>query len=571
MNPDFRFPSRRPTDPRGADKDPELRTETLLSELGRQKERLETDFISRELGIVLACAIFSVRLPIPLILSIYVFIVLTEYVDVLLYRILARGFSLTAYVAILLNSLVAFFAFSSLGTLIWFSGDPLAQVAGVLSLVGALINVTTARSMHMPLGIVCALSPALALLYISASGWGGPAGFGSSAMALVATIGLLGYFGSALYQNFLVQRRLADALDRARHASEAKSRFLSEMSHEMRTPLNGILGLAQALRSADRPSAQTAAAIEEGARDLGRLVDDVLDLAGAEEGRIFPRPVRVHLGAEAATLQRALNAGQNVVTVTDLRLDPDLPELAAFDAMLLRKCLVRVVSRSGIASDPPLPATLALDRPGPGVLRLLVLPVRPLPQADGPGGQTRSRLALSDELTDRLLESLQGRVRQSAAGGDSPGALSLELPVTWLPPLPRPEAVAALRPLSALVVDDVATNRLVLGHILGQLGIRAAEVSGGTEALAALGSAGGKSTPFDLVLLDMNMPGMDGQDTFRAIRAGSASLPVIALTADATGDRREHYAGLGLDGFVSKPVDKSVLWAEIVTALRLGG
>jgi CheY-like chemotaxis protein len=246
-----------------------------------------------------------------------------------------------------------------------------------------------------------------------------------------------------------------------------------------------------------------------------------------------------------------------------------LPEFAAFDATLLRKCLVRLLTRSGPATEAPVPATLALDRPAPALLRLLVLPSRALVPGDGAGQQTGSRQALSEELTDRLLSSLQGRVRRAAAGDDGAGALTLELPVDWLPPLPSPEAVAARRRLSALVVDDVATNRLVVRHMLGLLGVGAAEAGSGPDAIAALEQAGGSARPFDLVLLDMNMPGMDGEDTFRAIRAGPSPVPVIALTADATGERRQYYAGIGIDGFVAKPVEQSVLWAEIVTTLGL--
>ena len=121
----------------------------------------------------------------------------------------------------------------------------------------------------------------------------------------------------------------------------------------------------------------------------------------------------------------------------------------------------------------------------------------------------------------------------------------------------------------ALVVDDIPTNRLVVAQLLRMLGIDTSEADGGPSAIAAL-----TDHAFDVALLDMNMPGMDGETTFRAIRTAPhrfARVPVIAMTADARGEQRDRCRALGLDGFVPKPVDKRILWAEIAAVTTATG
>ena len=125
--------------------------------------------------------------------------------------------------------------------------------------------------------------------------------------------------------------------------------------------------------------------------------------------------------------------------------------------------------------------------------------------------------------------------------------------------------------MSALVVDDIGTNRLILMQMLHSLGIQATEAAGGEEAIEHL-----RERAFDVVLLDLNMPGMDGPATFRAIRALTAQtqdVPVIALTADALPEQRHRCFELGVDDFLTKPVDAPLLWAAItgmVPASRMG-
>ncbi|WP_141703051.1 response regulator, partial [Cereibacter johrii] len=118
-----------------------------------------------------------------------------------------------------------------------------------------------------------------------------------------------------------------------------------------------------------------------------------------------------------------------------------------------------------------------------------------------------------------------------------------------------------------LVVDDISTNRLVAAAYLQLFGVRTIEAQSGPDALALL-----EREPVDLVLLDMNMPGMDGLETLRRIRAmpgPAASLPVVAMTADATEEQRDMYLGSGLTGYVAKPVTPDRMAAELARVLGL--
>ena len=121
--------------------------------------------------------------------------------------------------------------------------------------------------------------------------------------------------------------------------------------------------------------------------------------------------------------------------------------------------------------------------------------------------------------------------------------------------------------LSALVIDDIGTNRLILMQMLKSLGIRATEAASGEEAIEHL-----RGRDFDVVLLDLNMPGMDGSATFQAIRAltsAAKDVPVIALTADTLPEQRHRCFELGVNDYLTKPVDAPLLWAAISRAVSV--
>lgn len=533
----------------------------------RQSARLQTDLWSREAGVALACILFAFVLPLRLILIVYLICILSEVVQFVCHRQFRRRPGRAVYLVILGNSAVALAAFSTLGYFGWQTLSPFAQIGSVFLLTGALLNVSTARAADLSFGLLSGLPPAAVLLWLPGKllfDTGSPP---MAAFATAASVIFVGYFVSSLIQNNLTQTRLAAAIGEALSSSAAKSRFLSEMSHEMRTPLNAILGHSQVLRDRHDPNtvSGTAALIEISVMQLDQMVADVLDLASAQEGRLSVRPSTVAIRSELSAVMASVNRNRTPsADAPPVDVQGQVPDLVRIDAQLLRKVLVNladVLRRSGqdggtqpdaiallcqsdsAASIMTITLSCGTDQVAPGARRAGIRPVEP--------DDTLAWLYVR-----RVLPLLDAAVAIEAEAGTRRAVLTLPShPVSDLPD-------AAARPsLSALVVDDIATNRFVVAQLLRMLGIETVEADGGPAAMAAL-----SDHRFDVVLLDMNMPEMDGETTFRAIRAAPqrfAQVPVIAMTADARGEQRDRCRALGLDGFVPKPVDKRILWAEI--------
>ncbi len=537
----------------------------------RQCERLQTDLISREVSVLFTCLLFSVYLPAPLLASIYAICVVTEFIQIAAYRAYRRHARMGWYALMLANSVFALAAFSVIGVLAWQNEQPLVRFAALIALVGALLNVSSARSTDLLFGALSGLPPAFSLLWIAGEELWRADGFGPGAFATISLTGFLGYFGSALYQNHRVQTNLARMSVAARAASDAKSRFLAEMSHEMRTPLNAILGLSQSLREdpAPRDLDVSARAIEEGARRLETLIADVLDLASSEEGALTSRPVTVAIRRELSAA--LVQPSQVPEAEADISVADEVPEFARLDPTMLRKLLRHLAERiapprSDGAPRVSLAAGLESGRPDRIALRLcavqpLVLGAAAVPPrrpGDGRPG------ILGELVIDRLTRLMSADLAyEQSAGGARVAVLSV--PFARVPDPPAPGAFASGRRLRVLVVDDIGTNRFVVAQLLRLLDIDAIEAEGGAAALNLLAV-----TPIDVALLDMNMPAMDGEATFRAIRGSGASfarVPVVAMTADTLAEHRERYLALGLDGYVPKPVDKRLLWAEIASVV----
>lgn len=540
-------------------------------ELWRQKDRFDTDFISRSLGVILTCALCTLYIPGTIILAIYAVVIASEFVTALTFRRLRRAPNMPAYVILLLTCWIGFCAFSFLGVLISTVEQPAATFTATLSLVGALISVSSVRAEHLPIGIISGVPPSVALLWIAARDWPPGEGFGVTAVATIAAIGLIGYFGSTLLQNHATQSGLARALNRASSASSAKSRFLSEMNHDMRTPLNTIIGLSRTISEHARETevADQADEIESAARNLQTLIEDVLDLAAAEEGQSSFRPVTTVIRHELQAVARILATGNADRRVPLVIVESDVPELVRIDPLLLRKCLVRAAGLVAAGPDgPPLqPASLRCQRSAPGALTLRIT-IDGTPAAEPRSGEAslpmRPNGFLASEIVSSMARRMHGTIRTPSGNPGTPG-VELTLRYERVADLPTRSKATASVPLRALVVDDLSTNRFVVAHMLKTLAIDVIEAESGSSALAELGR-----TPVDLVLLDMNMPAMNGEQTFRAIRGAGqpwSAVPIIALTADAQSEQRDRYLSLGLDGYVSKPIDDRLLWAEIVAAV----
>ncbi len=398
----------------------------------------------------------------------------------------------------------------------------------------------------------------------------------------------------------------AAARDAARTATEAKSRFLAHMSHELRTPLNGVLGLAQALAAdpalppAQRERART---LEAAGRHLVSVANDVLDLAKIEAGRFELRPATVavpELLRECADWVRAAAADKRVSL--HVELSPDLPRAVAADGSRLRQLVLnflsnavkftpaggRVELRAAVASCPAAPAAApaAAGR----------VPVRIEVRDDGPGVPEKLRSEVFGDfvqLGDRpdgtglglaiaahIAARMEGRIG-CGANPDAPegrGALFwTELP---LQPAAAPPAAATAaadgsgdggagaarrRALRVLVADDVPANLAVARALLESAGHSVSCANSGEEAVAAL-AASPDPPPFDAVLMDVMMPGLDGREATKRIRAlpGAAGrVRVLAVTASAFPEDVAACRAAGMDAHVAKPIERGALLAAL--------
>ncbi|WP_137176527.1 response regulator [Roseomonas sp. AR75] len=373
---------------------------------------------------------------------------------------------------------------------------------------------------------------------------------------------------------------LAAARDAARAAGEAKSRFLARMSHELRTPLNGILGFAQVLLADPELSAaqrEQVATLNEAGRHLLELVNGLLDLSKIEAGKLElqPRPVALRPLLDACAGLLAPEVARKGLRF-DVDVAPNTPEGVEADPTRLRQMLLNLLGN----------AVKFTPEGGRVQLRARRLPdgfgIRLEVQDSGPGipqekrhllfedfaqlaaapGQEQPGTGLGLAISARLAGAMGGRIGCDAEMQQ--GALFwVELPLREVAP-PAPAAIEAPKPragesrrLRVLVADDVAANRMVARAMLVAAGHSVDSASDGAEAVAAL-----EREPYDVVLMDVQMPVMDGLDATRRIRelpGTRGRVPILAVTASALPEQIAACHEAGMDGHLAKPIDRESL------------
>ena len=385
---------------------------------------------------------------------------------------------------------------------------------------------------------------------------------------------------------------LAEARDNAETANRAKSEFLANMSHEIRTPLNGVIGLTQALARTPLAHDQREMLdlIQSSGQTLQTLLSDILDLARVESGRL-------EISDEPFDLARAVNDAAHLygAPAADkglqffVEIDPSAQIWVRGDVVRLKQILTNLVSNAvkfttvGFVS---LTANVGSDRNGAPLMRFTVedtgvgfdgatkarLFTR-FEQADGSITRRFGGTGLGLAISSQLVEMMRGELDcESEPDGGSAFILTLPLVAAEAPVATAPEALpdhaTAPPPMRVLVADDHPTNRKVVELILSQSAIDLVQAVNGAEALEAC-----RSQVFDLVLMDMQMPVMDGLAAVREIRLheammGQSPTPIIMLTANALPDHIAASKAAGADRHLAKPFDAAELLALVA---ELGG
>lgn len=391
-----------------------------------------------------------------------------------------------------------------------------------------------------------------------------------------------------------IEEELVHAKVAAEAANTAKSEFLANMSHEIRTPMNGVIGNAQLLRFTRLTEQQEKflGYIEADANNLISVINDVLDISKIEAGKIEIEQTAFNLHNCISDLLKPLSPRANAKgLILRAAISKEIPNTLAGDQLLLKQILrnlvgnaikftekgtiqirIELLERSG----EQIRLSFSVADTGIGIKpEALETIFAPFSQADASVTRKFGGTGLGLSICRRLVGMMGGDITvESQAGTGSTFHVSLPFQVssqiTELQEAPQQSNAPPVwegMPLYILLVDDSQTNQTMVANLLRHFGHQVTCSGNGAHALEQW-----RASSFDIILMDIQMPVMDGVEATRVIREheqkNGGHTPIIALTAHALNEQREHLLGAGFDGYVSKPIDLSVLNGEMKQVLK---
>ena len=425
-------------------------------------------------------------------------------------------------------------------------------------------------------------------------------------LTLQARLGWLGITGALIWLGVAVRSRaleherrrleeqvaertrdLKAARDEANAAAEAKSQFLANMSHEIRTPMNGVIGVAELLMGAELEGRERryAEVIHKSASSLLSLIDDILDFSKIEAGEMRLDEHDFDLADAIDTvidMLAAMAREKEIELVAELA--PDVPATVRGDSNRLRQVLLNLAG-NGIkfteAGSVRIEVNLDQADGEHAVIRFEVIDTgigiaddqqhrlfKPFSQVDASRKRRFGGTGLGLMISKQLVELMDGDIGVHSRAGEGSTfwfTARLAAPHDRLLEATAPEPVRAAA-LHVLVVEDNPINQLVATALLEDLGHRATVADGGPEALELV-----SDQAFDAVLMDIEMPGMDGLETTAKIRGlpgRAAGLPIVATTAHAMKGDREGFLAAGMDDYLSKPIRPHALREVLEAVVR---
>ena len=411
---------------------------------------------------------------------------------------------------------------------------------------------------------------------IEVSSWANENGEGSSA------------FVHDITERVTIKAELERARDQAMQASRFKSQFLANMSHEIRTPMNGVIGMSSLLLNTDLDATQRdyAETVTSSAAALLTVIDDILDFSKIEAGKLDVESVGFDLRSvvEECAMLLSARAQQDELELT-CRIDPALPSALEGDPGRVRQVLLNLLGNAvkfTSSGEVNVTARLAGDEAGDRVM--VELSVRdtgigmtavtlehlfdPFTQADSSTSRRYGGTGLGLAISRQLIELMGGTLSVTSEPGAG-STLTALIPFARAGDATSRTGAADLSGVHALIVDDNLTNQRVLQEMVIGWGCTAVLADGAKEALVLLRGAVAEARPFDVLLLDVNMPDIDGYGLARLVCADPslARTPMVMLTSSAQRGDAERSQQAGIVAYLTKPVRSARLLGALNIAL----
>ena len=509
----------------------------------------------------------------------------------------SRKAACTASVAV--NAVI----YSGFAPLLWMMGGEGGQVFAIMVLCGSLLHVTL-KTQQMPRLLLASVIPMSVYFFgLPIASWiAAPrAAATPSLIMIVAGVIYLAHLAHCVRQTsrataaLIEAKALAEAQGRraeqerevAARANAAKSDFLATISHEIRTPMNAVISAGHLLErtSLSPEQSECVSILLNGGEMLMGLVNDVLDLSKIDAGKMILEDAELDLRSALIALVELWKPGAEAKGLS-LRADlaSNLPSVVRTDPLRLKQILFNLLSNAvkfTEHSEVVLSAGLSAGPQGEGMLWFEVSDTgcgiapdaverlfQGFEQADAGTTRRHGGTGLGLSISHRLAQLMGGQLTATSIAGVG-SRFRADLPLrlataSGLAPASQAPAPAPPSNLSLLVAEDHPVNRRVIALLLEPVGWRLTFAENGARAFEIAGRE-----PFDAILMDMHMPEMDGLQATRAIRASAGpnrTTPILALTANALDHHRKAWSDIGVDSFLSKPINLDELIAAVATA-----